>query len=75
MGGKRNGYRVFVGKPERKRPLGRRRHRSENNIKMDLRKIGWGNMGWNHLDQDRNQSRDLVNTVMNLRVHKMFRNS
>jgi hypothetical protein len=57
-----------VGKPEGKRPLGRPRRRWEDNIRMDLREIGWGGMDWTDLAQVRDQSRDLVNTVMNLRV-------
>jgi hypothetical protein len=57
-----------VGKPEGKRPLGRPRHRWEDNIKMDLRETEWGGMNRNHLAQDRDQWRALVNTVMNLRV-------
>jgi hypothetical protein len=54
-GEKRNAYRILVGKPEGKRPLGRPRHRWENNIKMDLRAIGWGGMDWIDLAQDRDQ--------------------
>jgi hypothetical protein len=54
--------------PEGKRPLGRPRRRWEDNIRMDLREIGWGGMGWIDLAQDRDQWRALVNTVMNLRV-------
>jgi hypothetical protein len=65
---KRNAYRILVGKPEGKRPLGRPRHRWVNNIKMDLREIGWYGMDWIDLVQDRDQWRALVNTVMNLRV-------
>jgi hypothetical protein len=57
-----------VGKPEGKRPLGRPRHRWEDNIRMDLRGIGWGGMDWIDLAQDRDQWRALVNTVMNLWV-------
>jgi hypothetical protein len=57
---------ILVGKPEGKRPLGRPRCRWEDNIKMELREIGWGGMGWIDLDQDRDQWRALVNTVMNL---------
>jgi hypothetical protein len=68
MGEKRNAYRILVGKPEGKKPLGRPRRRWENNIKMDLREIGWGGMDWIDLAQDRDQWRALVNTVMNLRV-------
>jgi hypothetical protein len=59
---------ILVGKPERKRPLGRPTRRWAINIKMDLREIGWGGMDWIDLAQDRDQWRDLVNTVMNLRV-------
>jgi hypothetical protein len=65
---KRNAYRILVGKPEGKRPLGRPRRRWEDNIKMDLTEIGWGGMDWIDLAQDRDQWRGLVNTVMNLRV-------
>jgi hypothetical protein len=57
-----------VGKPEGKRPLGRPRHRWEDNIKMNLREIGWGGMNWIDLAQDRDQWKALVNTVMNLWV-------
>jgi hypothetical protein len=68
MGAKRNPYRILVGRPEGKRPLGRPRRRLVGNIKMDIRDIGWDGMDWVHLDQDRDQWRALVNTVMNLRV-------
>jgi hypothetical protein len=68
MGEGRNVYRVLVGKPEGKRPLERPRRKWEDGIKMDLRKIGWGRMEWNHLAQDRHRWRALVNAVMNLRV-------
>jgi hypothetical protein len=68
MGGKRNAYRILVGKPEGKRPLGRQRRRWMDNIKMDLREIGWDGVDWVNLAQDRDQWRALVNTVMNLRV-------
>jgi hypothetical protein len=49
---KRNAYRIFAGKPEEKRPLGRSRHRWMDNNKMDLREIGWGIMDWINLAQD-----------------------
>jgi hypothetical protein len=52
-GKKRNAYRVLVGKPEGKRPLGRPRRRWVNNIKMDLRETGWGDMDWTDLAQNR----------------------
>jgi transcription termination factor 2 len=68
MGEKRNTYRILVGKPEGKRRLGRLIHRWEDNIKMDLRETEWGDMDWNHLAQDRDQWRALVNMVINLPV-------
>jgi hypothetical protein len=68
MGEKRNAYRILVGKLERKRPLGRPRRRSVDNIKMDLREIGWDSIDWIDLAQDRDQWRALVNTVINLRA-------
>jgi hypothetical protein len=68
MGEKRNAYRILVGKPEEKRPLGRPRRSWEDNIRIDLREIGWGVMDWIDLARDRDQWRALVNTVMNLRV-------
>jgi hypothetical protein len=67
-GEKRNAYRILVGIPERKRPLGRPRRRWVNNIKMDLIEIGWDGMDWIYLAQNRDQWWALVNTVMNLRV-------
>ena len=57
-----------MGKSEGRRPLGRPRHGWEDNIKMDLREVGWGDMDWINLAQDRDRWRALVNTVMNLRV-------
>jgi hypothetical protein len=57
-----------VGKPEGKRPLGRPRRRWVDNIKIDLREMGWNNMDWIDVAQDRDQWRALVNTVMNLWV-------
>jgi transcription termination factor 2 len=68
MGEKRNAYRILLGKAEGKRPLGRLRRRWVDNIKMDLREIGWDGMDWIDLTQDRDQWRALVNTVMNLQV-------
>jgi hypothetical protein len=68
MGAKKNTYRILVGKPKGKRPLGRPRHTWVNNIKMDLRKIQWGGMDWIDLAQARDQWRALVNMVMNLWV-------
>jgi hypothetical protein len=65
---KRNAYRILVGKPEGKRPLGRPRHRWVDNIKMDLREIGWDGVDRIDLAQDRDQWRAFVNTVMNLWV-------
>jgi hypothetical protein len=68
MGEKSNAYRLFVGKPEGKRPLGRPRRRWVDNINMDLLEIGWGGVDWIGLAQDRDKWRALVNAVMNLRV-------
>jgi hypothetical protein len=68
MGETRNAYRILVGKPEGKRPLGRPRRRWVDNIKMDRRDIGWNDVDWIELAQDRDQWIALVNTVMNLRV-------
>jgi hypothetical protein len=65
---KRNAFRILVGKSEGKRPLGRPRRRWVDNIKMDLREIGWGGLDSSDLPEDRDQWRALVNTVMNLRV-------
>ena len=69
MGQGRGVYRVLVGKPEGKRPLGRPRRRWEDNIKMDLQEGGCGD--WMELAQDRDRWRALVSTVMNFRVPKM----
>jgi hypothetical protein len=60
--------RLLIGRPEGKRPLGRPRHRWEDNIKMDIREIGINGANWIQLTQDRVQWQALVNTVMNLRV-------
>jgi hypothetical protein len=61
-------YRVLVGKPEGKRPLGRPRRRGEDNIKMELQKVGCGGMDWIKLAQDTDRWWALVNVVMNLWV-------
>jgi hypothetical protein len=68
MGEGRNVYRVLMGKPEGKRPLGRPRRRWEDGIKMDIREIGWGGVEWIRLAQGRDRWRAVVNAVMNLRV-------
>jgi hypothetical protein len=68
MDEKWNAYRVSVRKPEGNRPTGISRRRWEDNIKMDLREIGWGGTDWIYLAQDRDQRRALVYTAMNIRV-------
>jgi hypothetical protein len=68
MGTKRNEYRILVGKPEGKGTLGRPRRRWVDNIKIDLRRIGWDGMDWIDLAQDRDKWRALVNTMINLWV-------
>jgi hypothetical protein len=75
MGEKMNAYRIMVGNPEGKRPLGRKRRRWVDNIKMELREIGWDGMDWIDLAQDRDHWRALVRAVMNLRVHKTLGSS
>jgi hypothetical protein len=68
IGEKRNAYRLLVGKSKGKRPLGRRRRRWVDNIKMDLGGIGWGGVELIGLVQDRDKWRALVNAVMNFRI-------
>ena len=68
MGEERGVYKVLVGKPEGKRPLGRPRRIWVNNIRMDLQEVGSGYMEWIGLAQDRDRRRTLVSAVMNLRV-------
>ena len=65
-GEERHIYRVLMGQPERRRPLGRPRHRWEDNIKMDLQEVGCGGMDWIELAQVRDRWWSLVNVVMNL---------
>jgi hypothetical protein len=68
MGKVKGAYNILVGRSEGRRPQGRPRRRWEDNIKMDLREIGFGDVDWTQLAQDRDMWRALVNTVMNLRV-------
>jgi hypothetical protein len=68
MRGKRNAYRILVRKPEGMRPIGRKGRRLVDNIKIDLRGIGWVGIDWIDLAQNRDQWGTVVNTVMNLRV-------
>jgi hypothetical protein len=68
MGEERNVYKVLVGKPEGKRPLGRPRRMWKDGIRMDLREIGLGVVDWIRLSQDRDRWRTVVSAVMNLRV-------
>jgi hypothetical protein len=68
MGEKRSAYRILVGRPEGRRPLGRPRRRWEDNIKMDLQDVGWGGIDWIELAHDKDRWRAVVNAVINLRV-------
>jgi hypothetical protein len=72
MGKKRNVYRLLVGKPERKRPLGRLRRGWINNIKIDLSEVGLSVVDWVCLAQNRYSWRALLNAVMNFGFHKML---
>jgi hypothetical protein len=69
MWAKRNAYRILVGNPEGKRPLGRRRPKWVDSIKIDFRDIGWDGMDWIDLAQDRDQWRALVNTVWDVAIY------
>ena len=71
MGEGKGVHRVLVGKPEGKRPMGRPRHRWEDNIKMDFEEVGGSCGDWMELAQDRDRWWVLVNTVGNIRVPKM----
>jgi hypothetical protein len=66
----RNAYNILVGKPEWKRPLGRPRRRWEDNIRMDLREVVWKDVEWMHLAENRGQWQVVMNTVMNIWLHK-----
>jgi hypothetical protein len=68
MGEMRNAYGIFVGKPEGNRPQKRPRHMWVDNIKIDLREIGWDGVDCIDISQDRDKWRALVNTVLNFRV-------
>jgi hypothetical protein len=68
MGEERKVYKVLVGRPEGKRPLGRTRRRWEDGIRMDLREISLGGVDWIRLSQDRNQWRAVVSADLNLRI-------
>jgi hypothetical protein len=68
MGEKRNAYRLLVGKPEEGRPLGRPRRRWLDNIRMNHVEVGWGDVDWIGLTQNRDRWRFLVNAVINLRI-------
>jgi hypothetical protein len=74
MGEKRNAYRLLVGKPEGKRPLGRPRRRWVNNIRMDLVEVRCGDVDWIGLAQDRNRRRALVNRYWTFGFHEMLGN-
>jgi hypothetical protein len=68
FGEEKSVYKVLMGKPEGKKPLGRPRRRWEDGIRMDLRDSGWGSLEWTQLAQDRDWWWALVNMVMNLKL-------
>jgi hypothetical protein len=68
MGAKRIAYRIFIGKPKGKRPIGRQRYRWVDTSKINLRGIRWGDINWIDLAQNREQWTTLVNTVINFLV-------
>jgi hypothetical protein len=67
MGEVKGAYNILVGRPEGRKPLGRPRRRWEDDIKIDLGEMGFGEVDWIHLVQDRDRLRALVNSVINLR--------
>jgi hypothetical protein len=69
----RNLYKPMVRKPKGKRPCRRPGHRWDDNIKIDLKKVGWEGMDWIHLPQDSDQWRVLRNTVMNFKFHNLWK--
>jgi hypothetical protein len=64
----RNAYNILFGKLEGKRPLRRPKHKWEDNVRMDLREIGWEGVDWMHLAEDGDQCQDVVNVLMNFQV-------
>jgi hypothetical protein len=68
MGDRGGVYRALVGRPDEQKPLGRPRHRWEDNIKMNLQEVGWGCTDWFDVVQDRCRWRTFINAAMNLRV-------
>jgi hypothetical protein len=69
MGDRRVAYRVLVGRPEGKRPLGRPRHGWEENIKMDIQEVGWGGTEVNDLARNKDRGRAVVNAVLNHQIY------